>query len=59
MNKSEKHPEYSIEKAFDERQYDCKDPRINLVVQLEVESSDVRCMKGDCCKDCSGNYYSG
>ena len=54
-----KNPDYCIKNAVVSELSDAMEPRIEKAVRLEIMDSDVRCMKGDCCKDCPGNYYGG
>lgn len=49
-------PNYSLE-AFvaDEREFEVDAPHIETAVKIEVESPELRCMKGDC----NGDYAPG
>lgn len=49
--KSKEKPDYSLEAAANKKSRDMKSPKINSVTVMEVESSDVRCSKGDCVGD--------
>lgn len=51
MDISNERPDYSIERISTDKYEDCKDPKIKSAVLLEVQSSEVRCMKGDCNQD--------
>ena len=44
-------PDYTLETALIDNRKDCKNPEIVQEISLEVESADVRCLKGDCNQD--------
>jgi len=49
--KSKEKPDYSLDAAANKKSQEMKSPKINSVTVMEVESSDVRCSKGDCNQD--------
>jgi hypothetical protein len=60
MRKLKSVPNYSIEKLNETKAVKGQEkPQIVSVNKLEVNSPQVNCMKGDCCKDCPGNYIGG
>jgi hypothetical protein len=50
-------PNYSLESfvTADEQQHDGDAPHVDVAVRIEVESPELRCMKGDC----QGDYAPG
>jgi hypothetical protein len=54
-------PNYSIDALAVELEGQAiwSDPRIISVIQVAIDGHDLRCVKGDCCKDCPGNWYGG
>ena len=59
MKATKKYPDYTIEAVSINIDKDYMKPNIETALQLYVQDSDVRCMKGDCCKDCPGNWIGG
>jgi hypothetical protein len=57
MNGLQKAPNYSLEAfvAADEQQCGIDAPHVDAAVRIEVESPELRCMKGDC----NGDYVPG
>jgi len=44
--------DYSLEAVMKDLRTNCTEPQIENVVRIEVDPSNVRCVKGDCCMDC-------
>ena len=57
MNGLQEAPNYSLEAfvAADEPQCEIDAPHVDAAVKIEVESPELRCMKGDC----NGDYVPG
>lgn len=55
MKKIIESPDYSLDAVANKKSQIMDSPKIKSVTVMEVESSDVRCSKGDC----DGDYAPG
>jgi hypothetical protein len=55
MEEQKKESNYSLGsvQSFVFDQPDDQSPAISSVVRLEIKERDIRCMKGDCWRDCA------
>ena len=59
MSTSIDQKDYSIEKNADTKVSSVLEPSIDLIAKININTNEIKCTKGDCCRDCSKNNWTG